>query len=53
MEINTLIPYIYGSVSIIIIVLLYIAYSIWRVKRMIIKEVENSKIVNYGQNTGY
>ena len=33
--------YLYGSVSIIIIVLLYIAYNVWRTKRMIKKEIES------------
>lgn len=36
---DVLIPYIYGTVSIIIIVLLYIAYNSWKIKRMIRREI--------------
>lgn len=34
-------PYIYGGVSIFLIVFLWMAYNIWKVKRMIKKEIEN------------
>ncbi len=37
------IPYIYGVVSFLVIVLLYIAYCSWRIKRMIKKEIENQE----------
>lgn len=47
-EINTLLPYIYAVVGFLIIVLLYIAYCSWRIKRssfrterMIEREIEN------------
>ena len=36
---DVIIPYIYGGVSILVIVLLYIAYCSWRIKRMIKKEI--------------
>jgi len=38
---ETMIPYIYGAVSILIIVLLYIAYGIYKLKKMIKKEIES------------
>jgi len=36
-----LLPYIYGAVSILIIIFLYIAYSVWKIKRMIKREIES------------
>jgi len=38
---NEAVIYLYGTVSIIIVVLLYIAYNVWRTKRMIKKEIES------------
>ena len=38
---DVIIPYIYGGVSLLIIVLFYIAYCSWRIKRMIQKEIES------------
>ena len=43
MDVNTLLPYIYGSVSIIIIILLYIAYAVFRIKRRIWKELNEDE----------
>lgn len=34
-------PYIYGGVSIFFIVFLWMAYNIWKTKRMIQKEINN------------
>jgi len=36
-----MLPYIYGTVSILVIIFLYIAYSVWKIKRMIKKEIES------------
>ena len=48
MEINSvMIPYIYGGVSIFLIVFLYIAYAVWRIKRMIKKEIEEQRSEGY------
>ena len=38
---DVIIPYIYGGISIFLVVFLYIAYSVWRIKRMIKKEIES------------
>ena len=43
MDVNTLLPYIYGAVSIIIIILLYIAYAVFRIKRRIWKELNEDE----------
>ena len=42
--ITSIIPYIYGGVSLFIIVLLYIAYACWRIKRMIKKEIQSNEL---------
>ena len=39
--IEILLPYIYGVVSILIIVLLYIAYCVFRIKRRLWKELDD------------
>lgn len=41
MEINTILPYIYGAVSIFLIILLWIAYMVFKLKRKIEKEIDN------------
>jgi len=40
---ESFIPYVYATVSFIVIVLLYIAYCSWRIKRMIKNEIENQQ----------
>jgi len=39
--IEILLPYIYGAVSLFIIILLYIAYCVFRIKRRLWKELDD------------
>lgn len=38
-----ILPYIYGSVSLFIIILLYIAFCVFRIKRRLWKELNNEE----------
>ena len=41
--------YLYGAVSIIIIVLLWVAFMTWRTKRIILKQIQNEQRQSYPQ----
>ena len=49
--VNIPVVYIYSGVSIFLIVFLYMAYAVWRIKRMLKKEIRRSideeQIENY------
>jgi hypothetical protein len=49
-EFNTIAPYIYAAVSLIIILLVWIAYASWRIKRMLYNEINQPSISNETQN---
>lgn len=45
-DINTLLPYIYATTGLIIIILIWIAYQSWKLKRIILKEINQPNISN-------
>ena len=44
MTLEQYLPYIYGGVSLLVIVLLYIAYTAWRIKKIILKELSQQDV---------